>query len=150
MRARTIYLIKRVEVASRALLETELKDLDLTPSQYATLSMLALHPETSSSDLARRVLVTPQSMSEMIMALSRKGLIKRQESDGNRRVLDISLSAAGRALLEKAEARVDALEATLFSGLGADELEVLRSHLERVLADEGKGRGKSSVSSRSA
>lgn len=150
MRARTIYLIKRAEVASRALLETELKDLDLTPSQYATLSMLALHPETSSSDLARRVLVTPQSMSEMIMALSRKGLIKRQESDGNRRVLDISLSAAGRALLEKAEARVDALEATLFAGLGMDELQVLRSHLERVLADEGKGRGKSSVSSRSA
>lgn len=142
MRARTIYLIKRAEVTSRALLETELKDLDLTPSQYATLSMLALHPETSSSDLARRVLVTPQSMSEMIMALSRKGLIKRQESDGNRRVLDISLSAAGRALLEKAEVRVDALEAKLFAVLGPDELQALRSHLERVLADESKRHGK--------
>ncbi len=48
MRARTIYLIKRAEVASRSLLETELKDLDLTPSQYATLSMLSSHPDASS------------------------------------------------------------------------------------------------------
>ncbi|WP_428149773.1 MarR family winged helix-turn-helix transcriptional regulator [Brevundimonas sp.] len=142
MRARTIYLIKRAEVASRSLLETELKDLDLTPSQYATLSMLSSHPDASSSDLARRVLITPQSMSEMIMALDRKSLIKRRESDGNRRVLGISLSAAGRALLEKAEARVDVLETRMFAALGHEDLQALRDHLETVLADDGKGRGR--------
>lgn len=142
MRARTIYLIKRLEVASRTMLETELKDLDLTPSQYATLSMLATQPETSSSDLARRVLVTPQSMSEMVIALERKALIKRQENEGNRRVLGISLSAAGRALLEKAEARVDVLEARLFAALGNGDHQVLRDHLEAVLAGDSRQRGK--------
>lgn len=144
MRARTIYLIKRAEVASRSLLETELKDLDLTPSQYATLSMLASHPDASSSDLARRVLITPQSMSEMIMALDRKALIKRRENAGNRRVLGISLSASGRALLEKAEARVDDLEARMFAPLGKEDLQALRDHLETVLDGEGKGRARRS------
>lgn len=133
MRARTIYLIKRLEVASRLLLEQALKDFDLTPSQYTTLNMLSAQAETSSSDLARRVLVTPQSMSEMIMALDRKGLIKRRESEGNRRILGISLSPAGRALLEKAEARVDALEADLFAVLAPNELESLRTGLSTVL-----------------
>lgn len=142
MRARTIYLIKRAEVTSRSLLEAELKDLDLTPSQYATLSMLASHPDASSSELARRVLITPQSMSEMITALDRKALIKRRESEGNRRMLGISLSAAGRALLEKAEVRVDALEARLFAPLGTHDLEALRDHLEAVLAGEGRVPGR--------
>lgn len=135
MPARTIYLIKRVEVASRTMLEVELRDLDLTPSQYATLSMLASLAEASSSDLARRVLVTPQSMSEMISALDRKGLIKRLENQTNRRMLNITLSPAGRALLEKAEARVDALEERLFSPLSSEALEALRGHLEAVLVE---------------
>lgn len=136
MPARTIYLIKRLEVASRLLLETVLKDLDLTPSQYTTLSMLAANSETSSSDLARRVLVTPQSMSEMIMALDRKGLIKRKESESNRRVLGISLSPAGRALLEKADDRVDALETKLFACLTPPELLAMREALVDVLRQD--------------
>ena len=139
MRARTIYLIKRVEAASRTLLESELRDLDLTPSQYATLSLLAPHAEISSSALARRVLVTPQSMSEMITALERKGLIRRQENQTNRRMLHIALSPAGRALLEKAETRVDALEDRLFAHLDPAEHEALRTGLERVLADDRAG-----------
>lgn len=133
MRARTIYLIKRLEAASRLLLEQALKDLDLTPSQYTTLNMLSAQAETSSSDLARRVLVTPQSMSEMIIALDRKGLIKRRESEGNRRVLGVSLSPAGRALLDKAEVRVDALESDLFATLSAADLEALRASLLKIL-----------------
>jgi DNA-binding MarR family transcriptional regulator len=140
MPARTIYLIKRLEVAIRLMLERELRDLDLTPSQYTTLSMLAANGETSSSDLARRVLVTPQSMSEMIKALERKSLIKRQESEGNRKVLDIALSPAGRALLEKAEARVDALEATMFSAIAPDHLETMRDGLVTILARDRLGR----------
>ena len=140
MPARTIYLIKRLEVAIRLMLERELRDLDLTPSQYTTLSMLAANGETSSSDLARRVLVTPQSMSEMIKALDRKSLIKRQESEGNRKVLDIALSPAGRALLEKAEARVDALEATMFSAIAPDQLETMRERLVTILARDRLGR----------
>lgn len=141
MPARTIYLIKRLEAASRLLLEAELRDLDMTPSQYTTLSMLAGHAESSSSDLARRVLVTPQSMSEMITALDRKGLIKRKESERNRRVLGISLSPAGRALLEKAEARVDQLEAGMFASLEPEQLESMRESLSQVLkADRLAGR----------
>lgn len=141
MPARTIYLIKRLEVSIRLMLERELRDLDLTPSQYTTLSMLAANGETSSSDLARRVLVTPQSMSEMIKALDRKSLIKRQESEANRKVLDIALSPAGRALLEKAEARVDALESAMFDAIAPEELETLRDRLVRILAKDRLGRG---------
>lgn len=142
MRARTIYLIKRLEVASRLMLEAELKDLDLTPSQYTTLSMLASQTEASASDLARRVLVTPQSMSEMITALDRKRLIIRRENELNRRVLGISLSPAGRALLEKAEARVDSLEASLFADLQPEEMQSMRAHLQAVLKGDRAERAK--------
>lgn len=150
MPARTIYLIKRLEAAIRLMLEKELGDLDLTPAQYTTLSMLAANGETSSSDLARRVLVTPQSMSEMIKALDRKALIKRRESETNRKVLDIALSPAGRALLEKAEVRVDGLEATLLSALDAGQVVALRDNLSVILSQDRAARGKTAVRPRAA
>ncbi|MES2861799.1 MAG: MarR family transcriptional regulator [Pseudomonadota bacterium] len=150
MQARTIYLIKRVEVAIRLRMETELKVLDLTPSQYTTLSILASHADATSSDLARRVLVTPQSMSEMIIALGRKGLIHRSESPGNRRMFTISLSAAGLALLEKAEARIDDVEKALFSPLSDVQLHELRSSLETVLVGTRDHGAKRKTSGRAA
>lgn len=150
MAARTIYLIKRLEAAIRLMLEKELRDLDLTPAQYTTLSMLAANGETSSSDLARRVLVTPQSMSEMIKALDRKALIRRRESETNRKVLDIALSPAGKALLEKAEARVDAMEAALFAALEGDEVDRLRDYLGTVLSQDRATRGKKAGRARAA
>lgn len=132
-RPRTIYLVKRLEAASKALLDVALRDLDLTPSQYATLSLLKSQTDISSAELARRVTVTPQSMSEMITTLERKALIERRENEANRRILHIVLSETGRALLEEAEGRVDELEARLFIGLDSAEVTTLRSLLSRAL-----------------
>lgn len=134
---RTIYLIKRVEAASKAQLETSLRDLDLTAAQYTTLSLLASAADTSSAELARRVLVTPQSMSEMIAALERKGLIERRENEANRRILHVALSAAGRSLLSEAETRVDQVEAELFSALDDAGHAELREALSTVLRGSG-------------
>ncbi len=136
---RTIYLIKRVEAASKASLETALRDLDLTPAQYTTLSLLAPTADISSAELARRVLVTPQSMSEMIVALERKGLIERRENEANRRILHVALSAAGRGLLLQAEGRVDQLEAELFRDLDIQAHTDLRQALSTVLRGDRTG-----------
>ena len=132
-RPRTIYLVKRLEALSKTLLDEALRDLDLTPSQYATLSLLGSQTHISSAELARRVVVTPQSMSEMINALERKGLVERYENAANRRVLHIHLSEAGRVLLEQADVRVDGLETELFSGLNNGEVAVLRGLVSRAL-----------------
>lgn len=129
---RTIYLIKRLETLIRVRLEASLHDLALTPGQYTTLSVVKTGP-ISSADLARRVGITPQSMSEVIAMLERKGLITRTSRDENRRIADVALTAAGETLLRQAEGRVDILEEDLLHALGKDELANLRTMLESML-----------------
>lgn len=129
---RTIYLIKRAEMAVRAGLEAELRDLSVTPGQYTILSLLAARADQSSAGLARKAGVTPQSMSETVSQLERKGLISRAENPEHRRILHITLTDEGSALLQSCNAVVDGLEARLLDGLSGDQITGLRATLQHI------------------
>lgn len=139
--ARTLYLIKRAETASRTGLETFLHDLAVTPGQYTALSLLAAQRNQSSADMARKAGVTPQSMSETISGLERKGLIIRAENPEHRRILNITLTEAGQALLARCDEQTDALEQRLLEGLSAGQLNALRDALQAIIQNES-GPGK--------
>ena len=130
---RTGYLIKRAELLVRAKLEAALRDLGLTTGQYAALSLLASMPETSSAALARAIGVTPQTMAETIVAFERDDLIQRAQSKQHRRVLQISLSVKGKALLKQCELRASEVETELFEALTDNDIAQFRSHLLAIL-----------------
>ncbi|UAJ12591.1 MarR family winged helix-turn-helix transcriptional regulator [Glacieibacterium megasporae] len=134
MRAsRTVYLIKRAETVVRTGLEASLQPLGLTPRQYVTLSLLRDERDQSSADLARKAGITPQSMSETIASLIRKGLIERLESPEHRRILMTRLTGAGNALLAKCEAAVDVMEAQLLAAVAVGDLDALRRGLRAIV-----------------
>ena len=105
---RTVYLLKRAETVVRNGLESCLHPLAVTPRQYVTLSLLREERDQSSAELARKAGVTPQSMSETIATLIRKGLIERLENPEHRRILMARLTDTGEALLVEC---ADALKA---------------------------------------
>ncbi len=133
-RSRTLYLVKRAETVVRSGLESCLQPLAVTPRQYVTLSLLRKERDQSSADLARKAGITPQSMSETIATLIRKGLIERLENPGHRRILMARLTDAGEALLAQSEALVDALEARLLSDVSAEDLDVVRRAMRAIVA----------------
>jgi DNA-binding MarR family transcriptional regulator len=135
---RAIYLIKRVELLVRTRLEASLRDLGVTVGQYAVLSLLALMPEASSAQIARSVGVTPQTMAETITAFERQQLIRREQSSTHKRILEISLTASGLALLKECDVRAKQAEAELFSGLEPKDVEQLRSILNLILSCDGR------------
>lgn len=135
---RVIYLIKRTELLVRTTLEACLRDLGVTVGQYAVLSLLALMPEASSAQIARSVGVTPQTMAETITAFERQKLIRREQSTTHKRILEISLTASGLALLKECDARARQAEAELFAGLGPKDIEKLRSVLNLILSSEAR------------
>jgi DNA-binding MarR family transcriptional regulator len=75
---------------------------ELTPSQASILSRLGKEGDASASDLAAAERVRPQAVTPTLAALTERGLIGRRPDpdDGRRQV--ISLSPAGRALLDDA------------------------------------------------
>jgi len=137
-RRRTSYLVKRVELLVRGRLEGALKDLSITTGQYAALSLLADMPETSSATLARSIGVTPQTITETILAFEQRGLISREQSAAHKRIMKITLTDAGGQLLKSCEARVSQTEHELFRALDDAQLEGLRNALQAVLADAAK------------
>ena len=133
--ARSIYLIKRVETIIKNKLEEALRDFGITPAQYTTMSLLKTNIECSSAALARRTVISAQSMSEMIATLERKELIARHEKPSNRRVLQIGLTPSGQEILSHCEKQVDMLEQALFKSFAPDDIVSLRRLLKLIIAD---------------
>ena len=89
----------------------------LTTLQFTTLSVLSRHGEPlSTSQLARRAFMTPQSMSEVIHALERKGLIKRYPDPTHRRKLPATITAKGRRVLAVCDQEVSEFEDSMLEG----------------------------------
>ncbi len=126
---RISYVIARLERAVRQGINELVKPHGLTTLQYTTLSVLGRRGELSNAQLARRAYMTPQSMSEVIEALERQGLIERSPSPNHRRVYPAALTKKGRKVLRACDAVVDEFEAKMLDGLTARQVQSLRGGL---------------------
>jgi DNA-binding MarR family transcriptional regulator len=130
-----IYLLKRAELAVRSCAETALVPFGLTPTQFLLLFRLQESTGVSSADLARTIGVRPQSIVDLIGPLEQEGLIKRREAPEHRRILRITLTAAGKRLLAQAIPVARQLEEELLQNLNAQETTHLRGGLTKLLAN---------------
>src|SRR6185437_9295499 len=94
-----IYAVGRVNQGIRREMRAHLAGFSLSVQEYTTLSVLAVRPGLSNAQLARRALVTPQSMIEILSKLESRRLVRRTVDPANARVLRAELTRAGTALL---------------------------------------------------
>ncbi len=114
---RMSYVIARLERAVRQAIALRVRPYGLTTLQYTTLSVLGRRGELSNAQLARRSYMTPQSMSEVIEALEKKGLISRSQHPNHRRVFPAALTATGVKVLEACEEAVAEMEEEMLRDL---------------------------------
>ena len=113
---------------------------DLTALQFTTLSVLSRHgAPLSTSQLARRAFMTPQSMSEVIHALERKGLIKRNPDPNHRRTLPATLTAKGRRVLTACDASVCEFEDAMLEGFPEADRATFRDMIKAAARNLGGG-----------
>jgi DNA-binding MarR family transcriptional regulator len=124
-----LYLVGRIDRVVRRAMGTVLKGQGLSVNQYATLSVLDRRSGLSNAQLARRALVSPQSMNEVLLALEQRGLVRRRAHPDHGRILQARLTPKGRALLARCDAEVHQVEARMVSGLSNDERAALRGAL---------------------
>jgi DNA-binding MarR family transcriptional regulator len=128
-----VYLLKCTELAVRGCAEVALEPFRLTPALFLLLFRLRESEGVSSADLARTIGVRPQSIVDLIRPLERAGLIRRRQAREHRRILRISLTAAGERLLERAIPVARQLEEELFASLSAQQTANLREGLTKLL-----------------
>ena len=113
---------------------------DLTTLQFTTLSVLSCHgAPLSTSQLARRAFMTPQSMSEVIHALERKGLIKRNPHPNHRRTLPATLTAKGRRVLAACDEAVSEFEDAMLDGFSEADRATFRDMIKAAVRNLGGG-----------
>lgn len=115
--ASLIYMIGRVNQGIRRGLRERLSDFDLSVAEYTTLSVLAARPQLSNAQLARRALVTSQSMLEILAELERRGLVQRELDRDHARIMRARPTAKGHELIAAAEPAVQSVHDEIFAGL---------------------------------
>lgn len=115
------YLLRQAQQALRRALDLALTDLGMTPPQYSVLSLIQVAPGLSGVEIADQMMLTPQTVNGILLALDRRGLIERRPDSIDKRVRHARLTDAGRALTAEARTRVRAVEERMTCRL--DELQ---------------------------
>jgi DNA-binding MarR family transcriptional regulator len=131
---RTLYLIKQVQYKTYLRLESALQPLGVTAVQFRILATLAHGEKRSSAELSRAFGVRPQTMIKQIAILEANGTIERHLAKGNKRVLEVSLTEAGRNKLRACDKAALAVEAEIFAGFEPGELDEYRALMQKLLA----------------
>ncbi len=133
---RLSYVVARLERSVRRELAQRLQPLGLTFQQFTALSVLRARPGLSNAQLARRAMITPQSMIAVISTLEARGLVQRTASPANGRILQATLTEEGNRVLQRCEQTVDELEAQMTADLTAGQaqelLQLMRSCVRRL------------------
>jgi DNA-binding MarR family transcriptional regulator len=116
-------------------MERALSDLDVTPPQFAALTMTAAYPELSSADLARLSLLTPPTVTVIVGNLKRSGALVDRPHPVHGRIRQLEITPAGKELLARCKRRVEALEARLTAGLSPADEKAVRRWLVSVATD---------------
>ena len=133
------YLLQQAGAAFRLRMARALADLDVTPPQFAVLTMLGSYQGLSNADLARLALLTPQTLSVIVANLLRAGAVVRRPHAVHGRIQQLDLSDSGKTLLAACRKRVHAIERGLVTDMTASETDVVRKWLVRVALEGGEG-----------
>jgi DNA-binding MarR family transcriptional regulator len=125
-------LVRAAEQVSKPWLEA-LRRHGISPRQFSVLAILVQEPALSQGELARRVMVTPQSMSELIATLVEAELLQRSDVPAGR-AANLRVTAKGKALLQRAYPIVKQADGKAFAALSAKEREQLGQLLRKLLA----------------
>ncbi|WP_019463596.1 MarR family transcriptional regulator [Dyella japonica] len=113
--------------------ELQASGVDLRFTQFLILKRLAHMGPMSASELARAVELDGGAMTRQLDQLERKGLLRRQPHEQDRRALRIELTPAGDAIWRQITPCNDRVLDAAQKALNPTEREQLRDYLVRVL-----------------
>jgi len=131
--------LRRFEVAMRRLrlgfvriIGKAISRFDLTVPQYTVLLVLFYRERCKMSELARELGITMGAATSIVDRLIKAGLVKRERSPEDRRVVFVSLSKKGRRMVEEGHEMSLGLMSRLLSRLSAKEREAFLSAYEKM------------------
>ncbi|MBO0430141.1 MarR family winged helix-turn-helix transcriptional regulator [Vagococcus fluvialis] len=115
--------LRELRKETHTLLEEQSKKYQLSMTQIFALDMIRQNPKLSLRELAKKVNLSPSTTSEVVEKMVQAGLVEREQSEKNRRRIELSLSNKGLDTLESTYSDwID--DFSILDELGDDKLQV--------------------------
>lgn len=124
-------LIQTSWVVARGFTEV-FAEAGLSPGQFGALQCLAEQDGLTQAELARQLMMRPQSVGEVVGSLLQRGLVRRDGPSGRGRRAGLTLTDQGRDTLRQAWPGVRAFNAPDTLGLTIEETATLVRLLQVV------------------
>lgn len=121
-------ILRTTELNSKQLM----RETGLTPSQLVFMQLLDVEGERTAGYVAGRMGITQATTTALLQKLESVGMIQRRRGDKDRRQVLLSLTEAGRRVLDVAPDGMHAQFLSQFSALKEWEQQMLVAALERV------------------
>jgi DNA-binding MarR family transcriptional regulator len=133
------YLFMRVRSAmNNAVCQQTVAELGITNTQASILFMLATGKAMAAVDLARDYGIDASAVTRLIDRLEKRGLLLRERSLEDRRVVKLQLTAEGYAIAARMPAIFTGLLDQMLQGFAPVEVDTLRTMLKRILCNTGE------------
>lgn len=129
------FLLKSLQHTLRQTVDEALRKqgVELSFAHFAALFGLQCEPGITGAQLARRALVSAQTMNSALRRLELDGHIARRPHPDSRRADSWSLTAKGLADLERARRVTDSIFTKMLAPLDGTELTALQDYLRRCI-----------------
>ena len=129
------FLMKRILATAADEIEREMEPNGLTNAQWIPLFKLHIGSASTVAELARECQLDAGSMTRLLDRLETKGLLNRVRSSDDRRVVNLELTAEGRAAAKQIPGVLCRVQNAHMQGFSHEEWTTLKSMLRRILAN---------------
>lgn len=109
-----------------------MRDYGLNYGNPKIILFLLRNEGCQQSDIARECYVKSATLSTVLSNMEENGLIKRKRLEGDKRSYAVFLTSKGREAFKAAMNQLDAATDIAFSDFSEEEIEQLKSYLDRV------------------
>lgn len=127
------WLIKDVDSASQVILGENLSEFGLYAGQPRLMHLIRMNPGSTQNQIAKRMRVSPSSLSMSIKRMEKQKLVERVTPDNDLRRNELHLTEAGEAVSLTCKTVIMDLHQQLLAGFSEEEKETLQAYLERMM-----------------
>jgi DNA-binding MarR family transcriptional regulator len=126
------YLVRRLQQISTAIFAEECGPLDLTAVQYAALVAIGANPSVDATRLSDLISLDRSTLGDVLERIESKGWVSRTASPADRRVKLLTLTAAGRRMVNDVRQPVKNVQRKLLDPLSDADRTLILSLLIKI------------------
>lgn len=127
------FLMKQILLATSQQVESLIEHTGLTDAQWIPVFKLLHKQPCTAAELARECNLDAGAMTRKLDRLEAKGLIQRQRSETDRRIIFISLTSSGVEAAQQIPQLLSTVQNAHLADFSKAEFEQFSSYLQRIL-----------------